>query len=50
VRKGLVPRIHTLRSPFFSSTVVSVAVETAASVLAISGGMAGWLVMAASLR
>ena len=44
VGKGRVPRIQTLRSPFFSSTVVSVAVETASSTrtTAASSGTAGF--------
>ena len=36
-RSGFGPRIHTLRRPFFSSTVVMVAVETPASAAVIFG-------------
>jgi hypothetical protein len=38
-RIGFVPRIQTLRSPFFSSTVVMVAVETPSKALARWGSM-----------
>jgi hypothetical protein len=38
-RIGLVPRIQTLRSPFFSSTVVTVAVDTPESAESVAGSM-----------
>ena len=38
-RIGLVPRIQTLRSPFFSSTVVMVAVETPERAVRVAGSI-----------